>query len=342
MPLTVPHWLQRPRPNVLGILARISLWSGLLGTAAMPRVVRMHEISTELVASKRPAANGSEPEPMPPSTSRRRRRTLAAHSLDVNESLAFPALDDAGSMRPDLVSAVARASVAEGSRAAGGGANLEALNHSANINASKSHRFPRRKGISASALIGDPSDDWQERAGTFGVVPLGLLLELHLHGVTLKQLHRSTKSSLAEFLLAVHSEFSQDLERLNILGIHERYRQEKHGSLAQTDSDQEVPVRRVNQEVVVRFEAIPDQKAGRMPEQVVQTLAARLADPSSPLLAEPFAFAFKNASLSESAVPDLAATPVDMHSDPKALGAMALPIGVSAVFTGILLWTGAC
>jgi len=312
------------------ILAAIAVLSNSLGTFAMPRVVSLKGEEFDLEAEAPASVPGSSG-----TSSRRRRRTLGAHSLDVNTTWAAPAAFKADVKLVTIPNDV-QASVASGdSNRTDGIVNLGAVYHASGTNASKPHRAPRSKVFAPSALVANSFVDepWEE--GDESYLPSGRLLELHLHDITLKELRHSTKSSVTEFLLALHSELGRNMQRVSILGLHERYRQN-----LPDEAMAEEPPKRLSQEVVVRFEAAP-KRAASQASRVLETLSAQLDDPTCSLRKGPFAFAFANTTLSEEFTPDLGALGSEVHGETATIGAMALPIGISATFTGILLWLAA-
>lgn len=338
VPFTALQRLFWLRPGLLNIMSTMCVLSSSLGTLATPRVVHMQgEFPADVAQAIVPEAKGIAYDI---TSSRRRRRTLSAHNLDVDTNWAIPEAD--ADARIAIVSDGTRASAASGDgKRIDGIVNMEGAHSSSSINTWKSHRSPRRQGLVPSALVADPSDSWEQDAERYDVIPQGWLLELHLHGITLKDLRRNTKSSVTEFLLPLHSELSRNLRSLSVLGIHERFQQRQERLPNQFGDEAEAVPARMSQEVIVRFEAVPKQAAGQMPEEVMQTLAAQLDDPACSLHNERFGFALANTSFTQASAPDLVASKVDVQADAKTWSAMALPIGISATFTGILLWLAA-
>lgn len=162
----------------------------------------------------------------------------------------------------------------------------------------------------------------------------GLPLELHLHETTLQSVHSAARTSLAELLLLVLRDLRQAAgiggQEIRMLGIHGVYQSDDASSNSRKD-----------EEVVVRFAVLPRGGSQLFPEQVVGALNARLNSPSSALRASPFAYALRNATI---VVGQPRATEVAAQrkqEDIVRLGAMALPIAISAAFTGLLIWLAA-
>lgn len=159
----------------------------------------------------------------------------------------------------------------------------------------------------------------------------GIELELHLPGVTLKELHDSARKSVAEFLLALQAELSrgrQDTE-FTVIGLSQRYR---------LDTSGEQPVQR-DTEIVVKIWAKLTQNDGQRNQvEVIDALSGRLADPACTLQNSTFSFAMQNLSITTSN--PLGSLPVAAMgaTGTQALSEMVLPIVISAAFTGILLW----
>uniref|UniRef100_A0A6U6N8I3 Uncharacterized protein n=1 Tax=Zooxanthella nutricula TaxID=1333877 RepID=A0A6U6N8I3_9DINO len=159
-----------------------------------------------------------------------------------------------------------------------------------------------------------------------------VLLELHLRGLSLDRLHSSIKSSVTEFLLALQNELRQSEgqrgQRLDAVSIFGRYR-------ADAGKTQPGPA---DSEVVVGLRAATVQN--RSIDQVIDNLHAHLThlEPTC-VLAERYGFALENVSIA-SGIAGSGRVPRSPVQE-KSMGAMFLPIIISAAFTGLLIWVAA-
>lgn len=164
---------------------------------------------------------------------------------------------------------------------------------------------------------------------------IGYPVELHLPALTLAQLHGEQFSSLAEFLLelrvALCGSAQIGAERLQVQGIHERFQQPAAG-LETADTHSVVTSR----EVLVRLAIMPAGSAPDAPE-VVDRLRMAINDLESQLMRSNVSAAMHNATVQLSLTRGLKSAVVGQQPV-MPLSAMALPIGISALFTGILIW----
>lgn len=192
----------------------------------------------------------------------------------------------------------------------------------------------------------------------------GEVAELHLPAVTLGQLHVSAHGSLARFLLDLRQELGRVLQiderRLSVLGIYGRYRRVMVDEAMQLQTeeaesnvlkeavtsfalmDQEGEPNRVGEEVVVKLEVLPGKFGDPGPAGVLQDLEEKLQDRTSSLMQGPMRETLADGSLVIISQPEM--TPGDTITEREGmarLSAMALPIGISAAFTGILIWLAA-
>jgi len=183
--------------------------------------------------------------------------------------------------------------------------------------------------------MGIPDVENEYGKNAFGT---GLLTELHLPHVTLRQLHTKSKGSLARFLLDLRKELSSatsvEEERLNIIGIQGQYQR-----MDAIDGDEPV---RVNEEVLVRMELMdPESKEEKKPLDVITKIRDELL-PGGALTKGPLKDQLTNATINLSSATTLSAQHIEAERRGAArLSAMALPIGISAAFTGILIWLAA-
>jgi hypothetical protein len=189
----------------------------------------------------------------------------------------------------------------------------------------------------------------QERFEPFGYPGAGLLLELHLPEITLKQLHSDSRGSLAQFLLEVREQMCKSVAvpeaRISILGIHGRYRRYDNGGLFHVRSERTGSIagpQHLDEEVVVRFEILPGWTGDADPKQVLSILEEKLSSESSGLKTGPLSTVLLNASVTLSSPAGLGNQPrMVEHRGIAHMSAMAWPIGISAAFIGILIWLAA-
>lgn len=170
----------------------------------------------------------------------------------------------------------------------------------------------------------------------------GLLLELHLRGATLQQLHSAAHGSLAEFLRGLQGDLSTaarvEPRQITILGIHGRYRR------VDPDGEQRgFPMpKHVEEEVCVKFEVMPSID-GRLDEAAVMTsLQQDLPLQQSTMMHGTLGTLLKNSTITRALVTGIAEMPQEIrHEGAAQVSAIFLPIGVSAAFTGILIWLAA-
>lgn len=156
------------------------------------------------------------------------------------------------------------------------------------------------------------------------------MLELHLHNTTIQQLHKKAKGSVMSFLQTLHEEFAkaEGLKhyQIKILGIHGRYtvREGPH----------------FHDEVLVMFSVAPQAKDGAR-RWIIEALNARLNATDNSVHESAFGFALRNASIVEGSATSRFATRVGNKQEVTQVSTMMLPIGISAAFTGMLVWLAA-
>jgi len=209
---------------------------------------------------------------------------------------------------------------------------------------------------SVSSLVGEPETHNEsmppivaEHIEPFGYPGAGLLLELHLPKVTLRELHTSARGSLAQFLLEVRGELGKGAQvhesRLSILGIHGRYKRYDSDGYFRMHSDRTDHMagsQHLEEEVVVRFEILPGWSQDVDPRSALNVLRDQLNSSDSGLLSGPLGTILLNSTVTLS-------TPVEMASQSRMIqhrglshmSAMAWPIGISAAFIGVLIWLAA-
>lgn len=189
----------------------------------------------------------------------------------------------------------------------------------------------------------------EERFEPFGYPGAGLLLELHLPEVTLKELHSSSRGSLAQFLSEVRGELRKGAEvvepRISILGIHGRYKRYDTTGLYHMSSERTGHITapsHVDEEVVVRFEILPGWADDPDPRKALNVLKKQLHSSESELMNGPLATVLVNATVGISAPVSIATQPQMVeHRGMAHMSAMAWPIGISAAFIGVLIWLAA-
>lgn len=196
----------------------------------------------------------------------------------------------------------------------------------------------------------------EERFEPFGYPGAGLLLELHLPVVTLRELHSGSNSrgSLAQFLLELRGEVCKGADvqesRVSMLGIYGRYKRFESGSLFHSLSEHSSelsgahlsPGSHIDEEVVVRFEILPGWSTDPDPRQALLSLKKSLNLSDSELSKGPLSAILANATVTLSAPLSIASQPrMVEHRGMAHMSAMAWPIGISAAFIGILIWLAA-
>merc|ERR1719277_2980768 len=97
-----------------------------------------------------------------------------------------------------------------------------------------------------------------------------------------------------------------------------------------------------NRELLVRFAVTSRNASDLDPQSAVDTLRSAIRDHTSNLMSGPLGGALQNSTITLSLSSDLAVTPVTQQKETVTqVSAMALPIGISAAFTGILVWLAA-
>lgn len=192
----------------------------------------------------------------------------------------------------------------------------------------------------------------EEAFQPFGYPGAGLLLELHMPQVTLKELHSSSRGSLAQFLMQVRGEICKGTAvqepRISILGIHGRYKRYESEDLLhlhseRTSQSQSKGPSHVEEEVVVRFEILPGWNNDPDPHQAFDALKQQLTSPASSVMLGPLSTVLTNATVLLSAPSGMASgNRMSEHGHGMAhMSAMAWPIGISAAFIGVLIWLAA-
>lgn len=190
----------------------------------------------------------------------------------------------------------------------------------------------------------------QERIEPFGYPGAGLLLELHLPKVTLRELHTSSRGSLAQFLLEVREELGKGAKvqesRLSILGIHGRYKRydsEGYFRMKSDRTDHMANSQHLEEEVVVRFEILPGWSSDVDPRSAMNVLKEQLSDSDSSMMKGPLATILLNSTVTLSSPVGMASNHGRMteHRGMAHMSAMAWPIGISAAFIGVLIWLAA-
>jgi len=191
---------------------------------------------------------------------------------------------------------------------------------------------------------------------TPGVLPLGIgpHVDLHLPHTSLQELHGGEHGPLSRLLLRLRKVLSTvvgiELRQFGILGIKGKFKQEGSSGAESTQlrDDQDssaLAAPRSHQEVLLTFEIFPPSSAhtagpkNTSVDKVISSLAEQLADPQSLLLTGPLASVLQGATVNLS-LDDLDATSSSRRTRRSLarMSAMALPIGISAAFTGILIW----
>jgi len=202
--------------------------------------------------------------------------------------------------------------------------------------------FRRSPSLNQAAPAVLDSTNQSELLKTNSYVFGGLLLELHLPGATLQQLHRAAHGSLADFLRGLQGDLSTaahiEPRQITILGIHGRYRRVDPG---ETESRFPMP-QHVDEEVVVKFEVVPAKDGGFDEEAVILSLQQGLALQQSTAMHGTLGAILKNFTITRALAAGVAEMPQRMRREGAAqVSAIFLPIGVSAAFTGILIWLAA-
>lgn len=179
----------------------------------------------------------------------------------------------------------------------------------------------------------------------------GLLLELHLPALSLEEIHHGSYKSLADFLLKLREALSSTagvkLQHISILGIHERFQLQSTPTAAQLQAEaSNLATQSVGtvtgRELLVRFAVTSRNASDLDPQSAVDTLRSAIRDRTSKLMSGPLGSALQNSTITLSLSSDLTVTPLRQQKETATqISAMALPIGISAAFTGILVWLAA-
>lgn len=162
------------------------------------------------------------------------------------------------------------------------------------------------------------------------------MAELRLPGLTLRYLHSIAQGSLARFLNNVRLDLSSGAQvperRISILGLHERYQR--------VNPSQAGAATHAKEEVVVRFEILLGDAGSERPEPH-EALDFLKADFMSEMdLQRSTGLHMSNATIEESwGMGDEVAS--RQRAGMERLYAIGIPIGISAVFTIVLIWLAA-
>lgn len=166
-------------------------------------------------------------------------------------------------------------------------------------------------------------------------------LELRLHNISVEQMHSKSNNSVAEILgpleEALGSAEGQAPGKVRVLGIFGRY------TTRRWRLEEVARPPRIGEEVVVVFEA--STAHAESVEQVIDRLRAGLSPPApgSALAASPaLVAALGHFSIGLHTPAKHKARTGTERESVKALRTMALPILLSALFTGALIWLASC
>mmetsp|Transcript_77596 Transcript_77596/g.240419 ORF Transcript_77596/g.240419 Transcript_77596/m.240419 type:complete len:324 (+) Transcript_77596:102-1073(+) len=166
----------------------------------------------------------------------------------------------------------------------------------------------------------------------------GAVLGLRMPNMTMGQLLARPSGTLADFLHLLYVEISKAAGiggglRLTIAGIHGRYRRidDKQHGRRPVHTEEEVLV-------VLRIAGVRQDPSSKT---AVHELRAQLASPESALQLSEAGFALRNATVERTIAPGLRLAPDSDRDQVARITAMALPIGISAAFIGVLIWLAA-
>lgn len=172
----------------------------------------------------------------------------------------------------------------------------------------------------------------------------GVLLELHLTNTTLRELHKKLHGSLADFMATLRRELGGAM-RLNasgvsILGIYGRYQRAGGGD---SEEARDQPASRIGEEVIVRFLVKGRGEGGEEADvsKLLDGLREALRNPESDLRKGPLKEHLRGATVQLSFTSELANTRLLRGPRHHQLSSVAMPIAISAAFTGILIWLAA-
>mmetsp|Transcript_54505 Transcript_54505/g.127350 ORF Transcript_54505/g.127350 Transcript_54505/m.127350 type:complete len:281 (+) Transcript_54505:83-925(+) len=221
-------------------------------------------------------------------------------------------------------------------------------NESAHENSSASTEAPK---LSDAAIVPQeatevvpPSPDspfWMPETFTDFHDGGGPMVELVMRNLGLRELHVRARGSITRFLLSLRKELAEagevPEERIGIREIFGRYQLSR--VTAQPPADANAENDRQREEVVVRLEVVGVDNP--IATDLLDKWREMLHTEQSPLRSGPLKAELANADLLPSRVSVLRPEPEDEQHGATRLSSMALPIGISAVFTGILIWLAA-
>lgn len=169
---------------------------------------------------------------------------------------------------------------------------------------------------------------------------VGVLLELHLYGVKVEDLHKRTKHSMIDFLLFLQGEFSQATELsqfdVKLLGVHGYF-------TARPGETSEGPgyVREQDQ-VIVNLLVTPttSMKEGVDKARVITAIANQV-QMSSNQTDSAYASVLGDATVVEGDVHAPARPRAQAPPTQAEVGPMLIPVAISATFAAIIVWVAA-
>lgn len=174
----------------------------------------------------------------------------------------------------------------------------------------------------------------------------GLILELHLPSVSLQVLHGYEGGSVASFLVdlreAIGTTAGLPKTDISILGIHERYTlhpSSREPSFASMPSSHKEGIIK-HRETLVRFAILADAQAAISPQKALKSLELAVGYQGSALMQGKIGHLLKNCSIALELTESLALAP-SQGTRGVQFAALAMPIGISAALTGILIWLAA-
>jgi len=182
--------------------------------------------------------------------------------------------------------------------------------------------------------------------GPFSYLGTELILELHVPGLTLHELHHTVHKSLSDFLLNLHKAISKassvSMNRIKILSIYGRYRASENAGMISIGAPAKNPMR-TEDEIVVRFEVLPAQEKQDEPDPpaVLDVLRQKLQASDPIFVGGKLGNILQNSTITLSLSSGLARITQAHEKSKNQVSTMALPIGISAAFTGILVWIAA-
>mmetsp|Transcript_54249 Transcript_54249/g.100279 ORF Transcript_54249/g.100279 Transcript_54249/m.100279 type:complete len:298 (+) Transcript_54249:110-1003(+) len=220
-------------------------------------------------------------------------------------------------------------------------------NESVHVNTSMSTEAPKLKDEpivpQEATEVVPPSPDnpfWMPETFTDFHDGGGPMVELVMRDLGLRELHVRARGSITRFLLSLRKELAEagevPEERIGIREVFGRYQLSR---VAVQPANQDPDSERQREEVVVRLEVLGGDNP--IATDLLDKWREMLHNEQSPLRTGPLKAEFANADLLPSRVSVLRPEPEDEQHGATRLSSMALPIGISAVFTGILIWLAA-